>query len=58
MLMKKKTNKVVENKNVNGINNVKTFQMKCGVVSCIHCLSGKCQNDVCDFYERRFIQEG
>lgn len=58
MLMKKKNDKVAENKSINGNNSFKTFQKKCGVISCMHCLNGKCQNDFCDFYERRFIQEG
>lgn len=37
---------------------LKNFNNKCKVISCIHCLNSKCQNDYCDFYERSFIQEG
>ncbi|WXR62109.1 hypothetical protein WG909_02465 [Peptostreptococcaceae bacterium AGR-M142] len=37
---------------------LKNFNKNCRVISCMHCLNNKCQNDHCDFYERSFIQEG
>ncbi|MCT4620533.1 MAG: hypothetical protein N4A62_14200 [Marinisporobacter sp.] len=44
-------------KNNDSVKRIKNMN-PCGVITCIHCVAGLCNNcKECDFYERRLIQE-
>lgn len=35
-----------------------TFGKRCRSITCIHCIGDICSNEICEIYERLFIQEG
>ncbi|SHJ89648.1 hypothetical protein [Tepidibacter formicigenes] len=44
--------------NINDIDKFEVNYKKCKVITCIHCVADRCNNEICEMYERSFIQEG
>jgi len=45
------------NININIDKKEKKEKRKCGMITCIHCISNTCSLDKCEFYERIYKQE-